>query len=103
MSLPFNTPSASVYLNDEGFVTLTSSCDVIVQYDGKYIARVTTPAEMRHSLHGLCGNCDGNAENDVEVNGKAFFKFRSIEDGFRALAHHYLVHDDSDIPSNETK
>ena len=65
MDLPFHTPFANVTLTEDGFVTVTTPCDVTVQYDGIVQARVTTPERFRHHVHGLCGNCDGNAENDV--------------------------------------
>ncbi|KAK7497095.1 hypothetical protein BaRGS_00011625, partial [Batillaria attramentaria] len=99
---PFHTHVANVTLDEDGFVTVETGCGVVVQFDGLFQARVTTPARFRHHLHGLCGNCDGNAENDVEVHGVPFFRFRSIEAGFRAIGKFNLVADDSDRPSEST-
>ena len=103
MDLPFHTPFANVTLTEDGFVTVTTPCDVTVQYDGIVQARVITPERFRHHVHGLCGNCDGNAENDVEVKGKPFFMFHSIEEGFRAIGRSNLVTDDSDEPNTAPK
>jgi len=103
MELPFHTPFVNVTLSEDNYVTVTSLCGVTVQFDGLSQARVITPATFRNGLHGLCGNCDGNGENDIEVHGKPFFEFGSIEAGFRALGHAHLVPDDSDRPSEEQK
>ena len=49
---------------------------VIVQYDGNYKAKVTVPGEYQNLLCGLCGNFDGNGNNDKHtkygqyVNGR---------------------------------
>ena len=40
---------------------------VIVQYDGNYKAKVTVPGEYRKLLCGLCGNFDGNSNNDWQT------------------------------------
>ncbi|KAL8566523.1 hypothetical protein ACOMHN_009737 [Nucella lapillus] len=103
VDVPFHTHVANVTLSDDGYVTVVTGCGVVIQYDGLFQVRVITPEEFRHHLHGLCGNCDGNAENDVTVKGRPFFTFATVEEGYKALGHANLVVDDSDHPSLEPK
>ncbi|GFR65005.1 hypothetical protein ElyMa_000194100 [Elysia marginata] len=61
-------------------------------------AVVQMPTVYANMTLGLCGNCDGNAENDVSVDGKPFYMFPNIWEGYRALSKLYLIADDSDKP-----
>jgi len=110
----------SVYLNDEkispGFTNgkisiisdftwtnFTSTCGVNVSYDGDKRALISMGGQYRGLTKGLCGDCDGDVENDVTVDGQFVFTFDTIWEGYHKLAKQFLIADDSDKPDSSAK
>ncbi|XP_046332236.2 zonadhesin-like isoform X2 [Haliotis rufescens] len=102
-----NGASVDVGLSSDGFnITkdgfynvVTTSCNIVVKFDGDYIARVIVPATFKTQLSGLCGNCDGSESDDLTVNGRSIDSYDNRKEGLLALVSQFIVRDDSDKPS----
>ncbi|XP_067669298.1 mucin-2-like [Haliotis asinina] len=87
-------------ITKDGFYNVvTTSCNIVVKFDGDYIARVTVPATFKTKLSGLCGNCDGSEADDLTVNGRDINSYTNRKEGLLALVSQFIVKDDSDKPS----
>ncbi|XP_033095406.1 IgGFc-binding protein-like, partial [Anneissia japonica] len=57
--------SPDAFMRYEGaFTVLRSSPGLVVRWDGTHSARVTVPPTLFNQTCGLCGNFDGNADNE---------------------------------------
>ncbi|RUS89865.1 hypothetical protein EGW08_002395 [Elysia chlorotica] len=95
---PVYKTSVLTVLRDREWVNVTTECGLNVAFDGDKVAVVEMPKMFANMTLGLCGDCDGDEENDVSVDGKPFFMFPNIWEGYRALSRLYLIADDSDKP-----
>ncbi|XP_071095571.1 uncharacterized protein [Haliotis cracherodii] len=87
-------------ITKDGFYNVvTTSCNIVVKFDGDYIARVIVPATFKTQLSGLCGNCDGSESDDLTVNGRSIDSYDNRKEGLLALVSQFIVRDDSDKPS----
>ncbi|KAK6172766.1 hypothetical protein SNE40_016361 [Patella caerulea] len=97
-SLPFITPQVNVTQAGK-FVKLTTRCGVQVSFDGRMIVRIKTPPSYRNRLTGLCGNCNDDRHDDIQVDGRSVNSFPTLTEGYQTLANQYVVKDDSNKPS----
>ncbi|KAK3101259.1 hypothetical protein FSP39_002218 [Pinctada imbricata] len=61
--LPFNKNNGEIVVYQNGrYTQLSTSCDVRVQFDGNSYVKVTIPDKYRNHTTGICGNCNGLAD-----------------------------------------
>ncbi|KAK3093998.1 hypothetical protein FSP39_022729 [Pinctada imbricata] len=49
------------------FVQVWSSCGVKVKFDGHHAVSVIVPGKYRNAMEGLCGNCNGDKNDDFRT------------------------------------
>ena len=59
-----NIDGIKIYLSGQ-FVTMYSTSDVSVAFDGRHWVKVKVPYEYRNRTCGLCANFDGDKNNDM--------------------------------------
>ncbi|CAD5116778.1 DgyrCDS5627 [Dimorphilus gyrociliatus] len=71
-SLPQNLLGGRIKISSFGLNKLSLSTDfgLIVRFSGNHMAEVISPANLRGQLCGLCGNWDGNKNNDYFPKGR---------------------------------
>lgn len=77
-----------------GALRLEGPCGVIVEYDGIHIMKVQAPRELGKVVHGICGNCNGIADDFTTKNGTDVSSYPNL---YSAIGNSYEVHDDSDL------
>ncbi|XP_078495955.1 IgGFc-binding protein-like [Ciona intestinalis] len=70
VNLPFSHPSSGVNIKFSGrFVVLTTSFQMKIIYDGKSYLTVRMPSTYSGIVEGLCGNYNGNPDDDFTRRG----------------------------------
>ena len=68
--LPFSEVGGKIELSRHGgFVQVTSQCGIRVQFDGSHYVTVTVPRTFSGNLTGLCGDCNGEADDFTTKSG----------------------------------
>ena len=62
-SLPYNRPGFNI-TKDKANIVVTLDNGVVIRYDGNHRASVCVPSQCGGALTGICGNYDGNSQND---------------------------------------
>ncbi|KAJ8338240.1 hypothetical protein SKAU_G00372060 [Synaphobranchus kaupii] len=70
VSLP-HSPSPLIYISLAGqYVTVQTPFGLTVRWDGNHYAHISVPSSYFHQMCGLCGDYDGNPDNDfTKPNG----------------------------------
>ena len=66
-SLPYTRPGFTI-TKDGADIVVTLDNGVIIRYDGNHRAKVCVPSHCGGALTGICGNADGNAQNDFRTS-----------------------------------
>ena len=67
--LPFSKYGLTVELRGAN-VELCTKSGLKVIFDGDHRSEVSVPAKYRNKMHGLCGNWNGNKQDDMtDANG----------------------------------
>ncbi|XP_048883722.1 IgGFc-binding protein-like [Brienomyrus brachyistius] len=71
VSLP-HSPSPFISLSLAGqYVTLQTTFGLTVRWDGNHYAQISVPSSYSEQMCGLCGDYDGNSNNDFKKPGGA--------------------------------
>ena len=73
------------------FIRFESSDGLIVDYDGSWLALIKVPQRYTKLVDGLCGNYDGDADNDMMTSSK------SLSTSYAEIGNSWQV-DDPDDP-----
>ncbi|KAJ8309078.1 hypothetical protein KUTeg_013952 [Tegillarca granosa] len=101
VNTPYHTDEFEITNSGEGstgLLTLVTSCEVIVTFDGEHRAEIRAPESYAGELTGKCGNCDGNPNDFVLRNGTDVSDRR---DRVNLVAISYMVEDTSDVPEED--
>ncbi|ESN92723.1 hypothetical protein HELRODRAFT_189589 [Helobdella robusta] len=89
LSVPFRSPTGEYSVAYEGSsVRYTSAFGFTVWFLTNYRVNVEVTSDLRSQLTGLCGNFDGNARNDLQVNG---LDVSSLPDPGNAVGNSFIV------------
>lgn len=76
--------------------SLTTVFGLQVSFDGRSKAKVRVPGAYRNQLCGICGNCNGNAGDDLKLqDGTDVSDVRPQSRQHRQIGDSYLVQDSS--------
>ena len=78
-----------------GWVKVTTSFGVKVQFDGRHQVIVRTPGMYRNQLTGICGDCNGRRD---DFKTKAGVDVSKKNNRYSLIGQSYQVKDDSDKP-----
>ena len=78
------------------YVQVWTKCGVQVNFDGRHAVSVAVPKTYSDSITGLCGNCNGDKNDDYRTkDGK---DKRKDKDKYSSIGDSYLVKDpESDL------
>ena len=74
--LPANYPGFNIQNNGGAYIRLETNFTLIVEFDGVWTGQIKLPPQYAGTNQGMCGNADGNRENDlmtkegVDVSGE---------------------------------
>ena len=81
-------------IRDGRFMVMKTDFGLEAKYDGNMYASVFVPNTYRSQLTGLCGNCDGNVDNDwTTMDGQ---DIRNDGNRYNILGNSYQVNDPKD-------
>lgn len=71
------------------YLTVTTSCGVVVSFDGVHAVSLSVPRQYGDSLTGLCGNCNRKKDDLTTKTGedvsKKPNKFSMIGDSYKVF------------------
>ncbi|KAJ8031639.1 Zonadhesin [Holothuria leucospilota] len=67
---PYNAHGVTITLRADGAFRLTTNFGLIVEYRGT-TASVSLHRKYKELVNGICGNCDGDKENDCSGKGRS--------------------------------
>ncbi|ELT91584.1 hypothetical protein CAPTEDRAFT_122944, partial [Capitella teleta] len=76
---------------NSNFLRIETDFGLIVENDGKWTAIIRVPTEFKNATEGLCGNNDGDAENDMLT--KEGNDVTGMDGSHSILANSWQVHD----------
>lgn len=92
-----NTPGMMYYTDASSFMVANATeCGVSVGYDGIDTVRISTDERWTGKTTGLCGNNDGNKNNDYTLLDGT--DVRGEKNKLALMGESFMVLDDSDVP-----
>ncbi|XP_021348638.1 zonadhesin-like isoform X2 [Mizuhopecten yessoensis] len=68
---PYEDPKGRFVVVIKGkYITLIGRCGLVVMFDGNHVVSVIVPRELGKTLTGICGNCNGKADDFKTKNGR---------------------------------
>ena len=64
--LPYNGPDYAIYYVGR-YCRFENNAGVSVEFDGSWLITVSVPPQYRNLMCGMCGNYDGNPNNDLAL------------------------------------
>ena len=80
-----------------GWITVSATWGLQVQFDGRHRVNVKTPPTFANKLTGICGDCNGKKDDLRTKDGEDVSKDR---DRFSKVGKSHQVKDDSDKPES---
>jgi len=80
--------------NNGRFVRLATNFSLVVESDGASFAKVIPPPSFAGKMAGLCGNADGDLENDWRTSNGTDVK--GLPDKFSLIGNSWQVEDPED-------
>ena len=96
--LPVSAHNGNLRIFKSGrLVQVASACGINVNFDGRHAVSVVVPGKYRNAMTGLCGNCNGDRNDDFKTkDGK---DKRSDKNRYSLIGDSYSVADpESDQP-----
>ncbi|XP_078313062.1 zonadhesin-like isoform X2 [Crassostrea virginica] len=87
---PWSSPNGVYKVTAKGrYLTVTTSCGVVVSFDGVHAVSLSVPRQYGDSLTGLCGNCNRKKDDLTTKTGedvsKKPNKFSMIGDSYKVF------------------
>lgn len=99
MFTPWTSPNGMYKAVTKGrYLTVTSSCGVVVSFDGVHAVSLSVPKQYGDSLTGLCGNC--NSKKD-DFRTKAGDDVSSRRNKYSLIGDSFKVFDDVANPGEK--
>ncbi|XP_074657381.1 BMP-binding endothelial regulator protein-like [Tubulanus polymorphus] len=88
-----------IYMSEGVLMVKSPSCDISAEWNGFDEFIFEAPDKYKNKMIGLCGNCDGKAENDVTTSAGATLV--DTPDNQNVMGLSFEVPDDSDAPTKK--
>jgi von Willebrand factor type D domain len=93
VTLPYRGPCYTIDYSSN-FVSLDSNYGLSVQFDGNWLVVIQVPDDYQSLTHGLCGNNNGNADDDFTLSNGTYVG--NLTDPGSYIGNSYVVPDGND-------